>query len=183
MRFYHIGRSGAGIELPSVRKLFETWTRSYLLLFNLFFYRLDVLVFGTPDFRYEIFSINWDTLSILSNFFKYERLFLFIAPSRINPYGDKTFKLLHQTGFTTALIIDTVYHQRNITYLHRAGFYTIGGVPTTEHLRSVNFGLPVKPYTTLSHFFFMRFSLVVKQQSSNFLYSQVRTNWATLINN
>jgi hypothetical protein len=58
MNLFYVRHGSGGFSFPSLYRLFARWYEAYLLFFNLFFYDLDVIVFGTSDFKHEIFSIN-----------------------------------------------------------------------------------------------------------------------------
>lgn len=64
-QFYLSHRKG-GLAILNVRKLFDRWKDSYYLLFNLFYYELETVTFGSSFFKNELLAINWHAMSKFS---------------------------------------------------------------------------------------------------------------------
>ena len=47
-----------GVALSSVPRFYSSWTNAYNLLFNIIFYRIDILTFGSAFFKNEILALN-----------------------------------------------------------------------------------------------------------------------------
>lgn len=178
---FFIRHVAGGTSVVSIRKLFVRWKDAYLLLFNLFYYKIDLLVFGTSVFKNELLGLNWDVFSRLKVSWRYTRPFLFHRSNKIDRLGDWLFKRIRIFGVNSAFVLDVFYHKKTIHYLHRAGFYTIGAVPTTAHIRSVNFALPTSLDSGLTQLFFLRFTLVVKKQASGFFFYKVYAGWLNFL--
>lgn len=179
--FFFIRHVAGGTSVVSIRKLFTRWKDAYLLLFNLFYYKIDLLVFGTSVFKNELLGLNWDALSRLKVSWRYTKPFLFHRPNKIDRLGDWLFTRIRIFGINSAFVLDVFYHKKTIHYLHRSGFYTIGAVPTTSHIKSVNFALPTSLDSSLTQLFFLRFTLVVKKQASGFFFNKVYSNWLSFL--
>lgn len=179
--FFFLRHVAGGTSVASIRKLFTRWKDAYLLLFNLFYYKIDLLVFGTSVFKNELLGLNWDTLSRLKVSWRYTKPFLFHRPNKIDRLGDWLFARIRIFGINSAFVLDVLYHKKTIHYLHRSGFYTIGAVPTTSHIKSVNFALPTSLDSGLTQLFFLRFTLVIKKQASGFFFSKVYSDWLNFL--
>jgi hypothetical protein len=179
--FFFLRHVAGGTSVVSIRKLFIRWKDAYLLLFNLFYYKIDLLVFGTSVFKDELLGLNWDVFSRLKISWRYTRPFLFHRPNKIDRLGDWLFTRIRLFGINSAFILDVSYHKKTIHYLHRTGFYTIGAVPTTLHIKSVNFALPTSLDSGLTQSFFLRFTLVIKKQASGFFFTTVYTSWLNFL--
>jgi hypothetical protein len=179
--FFFLRHVAGGTSVVSIRKLFVRWKDAYLLFFNLFFYKIDLLVFGTSVFKNELLGLNWDVFSRLRVSWRYTKPFLFHRPNKIDRLGDWLFARIRIFGINSAFVLDIFYHKKTIHYLHRAGFYTIGAVPTTSDIKSVNFALPTSLDSGLTQLFFLRFTLVVKKQASGFFFNKVYSSWLSFL--
>lgn len=179
--FFFIRHASGGTLVVSIRKLFVRWNDAYLLLFNLFYYKIDLLVFGTSVFKNELLGLNWDMFSRLRVSWRYTKPFLFHRPNKIDRLGDWLFLRIRLFGVNSAFVLDVLYHKKTIHYLHRSGFYTIGAVPTTAHIKSVNFALPTSLDSGLTQLFFLRFTLVTKKQASRFFFDEAHSSWLNFL--
>ena len=58
---HYLHYSKQGLVITNVHKLFQKWKSTYHLLLNLFFYKIQILTFGTTFFKTEVESLNWTT--------------------------------------------------------------------------------------------------------------------------
>ena len=147
----------------SLSKVFVKWKQFYLLMFNLYFYRVNSLLFGTTFFRREILSLNWNLNSGLRNFWKYVNPFLTFRSTKIFNHGWVLFSTLKLRGYTTAFIFDALYHNKTLYYLRTNNYYTIGLVPTNLSCSSLDFALPSSSDNIFTQLFFIRFILKVRK--------------------
>ena len=61
-RLYFIQNKRGGASIMSLPKLFNRWKSAYYLIYNLYYYRIDLLTFSPSFFRNEILSLNWQGL-------------------------------------------------------------------------------------------------------------------------
>jgi hypothetical protein len=90
--FNYFYKTKFGISVTSLPKLFNKWHESYLLLFNLFFFNIEILAFGSAFFKKEILSINWKTFHQFQFMWRYTKPLLMFSPNRIFNYGDMVFQ-------------------------------------------------------------------------------------------
>ena len=174
---FYMGHRRGGLTILNARKLFTRWKDIYHLLFNLFFYKLDMLIFGSSFFKSEILALNWQNMEKFKFMWRYTRPFLTLKSNKITTYGDFVFSRIGSLGFRLSLLIDILYHNKTIYYLHRAGFYTIGLVPVNYNMNSVNFAIPTSSDSLMAQIFFIRFTTLVKQSTLTNRYDKLKQLW------
>jgi len=146
-------------------------------MFNLFFYKIDTLTFGTSFFKQELLSLNWQSMKKFKFMWRYTRPFLSFRSNKITTYGDFVFYRLNLLGMRLGLVIDVLYHSKTIYYLHRSGFYTVGLVPINYNINTLNFAVPSTSDSLLTQVFFIRFLSLIKQNTSNTQFNSMRQLW------
>lgn len=179
-RHFYIGYRKGGLVTLNIPKLFAKWKNAYYLLFNLSYYQLESLLFGTSFFKTELLALNWNAFNSLKFLWRYSRPFLFYKPSKITDYGDLIYYRLNLLGLRTAVIVDILYHHKTIYYLHRSRIYSIGLVPTNHHIKSVNFAIPTGHDSILTQLFFIRFLLSIRNSASELQYTQATRLWTSV---
>ena len=177
-KFYYLGTSRRGYLVVSLIKVFQRLKDFYYLLFNLFFYKIELLYLGNSFFKKEILALNWLLFSSFNYLWRYVKPFIFLKPNNINIYGDFIFYKVRLMGINISIIFDVVYHSKTLHYVRRAGFYSIGVVPTTYKLGCVNFALPAASNSIISHLFSVRFILLIRKQAYAFNYDNFIKAWA-----
>lgn len=173
--FLSYTRSGSAIF--SVSRLYSRWQDFYHLLFNIFFYKLPLITFGTRLFQNELLALNFNLKKKLSTHWMLIKPYLFTKGNQINNYNSNIFSLLKLKGLNLALVIDTNYHQNTIFYLKRYTFFTIGVVPVTSNLYKVDYALPSNAESTYSHLFFIRLILAIRKNVSYQQFTLQRKFW------
>ena len=161
----------------SIRKFFIRWKQAYYLLFNLFFYDIPLIVFGTTFFRKELLSFNWKSTPKLLSVWRYVSPFFFFKPSKIFDAANFIFLRLRMLGLNVALVLDITYHIKTLYYLNTTTFYTIGVVPINLNMHSVNFALPTSSDSLFTQLFFLRFFLVLKKSTKKKVYLDLQNSW------
>ena len=176
-KYFYLGYRRGGVALLNVNKFFTRWKDVYYLMFNLFYYELDLLTFGTSFFKNEILSINWQSMSRFKFMWRYTRPFFALRPNKITTYGDFVFYRLNLLGLRVGLIIDVLYHSKTIYYLHRSGFYTVGLVPVNYNINSVSFAIPSTSDSLLTQVFFLRFTTLIQQNTAALRFKSTHSLW------
>lgn len=179
-RHFYLGYRKGGLALLSVNKLFQRWKDVYYLIFNLFYYEIELLTFSTSFFRFEILSLNWRIMSKFKFMWRYTKPFLTSKPNKITTHGDFIFYRLNLLGLRVSLIVDILYHSKTVYYLHRAGFYTIGLVPVNYNINTVGFAVPIASDSLFTQIFFIRFLSITQQNSKTLKYCSKKNNWSSL---
>lgn len=176
-KYFFLGYKRGGLAVLNIRKFFTRWKDTYYLMFNLFFYQIDTLTFGTSFFKSEILSLNWQSMNKFKFMWRYTRPFLALRPNKITTYGDFVFYRLSLLGMRIGVVVDILYHSKTIYYLHRSNFYTIGLVPINHNITSLSFAIPSASDSVLSQVFFIRFTSLIQQSTSTLRYQQVKALW------
>ena len=174
---FYLGYRKGGLAILNVNKFYNRWKDVYYLIFNLFYYEIELLTFGTSLFRSEVLSLNWQSMNKFKFMWRYTKPFLSFRPNKITTYGDFVFYRLNLLGLRLALVVDVLYHNKTIYYLHRSGFYSIGLVPVNYNIASVNFAIPSAADSLLSQVFFIRFLSLTQQDSTHLKYTSSKNMW------
>ena len=176
-KHFYLGYRRGGTAVLNISKFFTRWKDVYYLMFNLFFYKIDTLTFGTSFFKQELLSLNWQSMKKFKFMWRYTRPFLSFRSNKITTYGDFVFYRLNLLGMRLGLVIDVLYHSKTIYYLHRSGFYTVGLVPINYNINTLNFAVPSTSDSLLTQVFFIRFLSLIKQNTSNTQFNSMRQLW------
>lgn len=174
--FYLRYRRG-GVNVLNISKFFSRWKDVYYLVYNIFFYRMDMLVFGTSFFKRELLAFNWQSMQSLKFMWRYTRPFIALRPNKITTYGDFVFYRLNLLGMRLGFVIDVLYHNKTIYYLHRNGFYTIGLVPINYNINTLNFVIPSSSDSLTAQIFLIRFMSLIKQNTQQTAYNSMKLLW------
>lgn len=176
-KVFYLGYSRGGLSTLNLTRLFGRWKDIYYLVFNLFFYKIDLLTFGSSFFKNELLSMNWQVMGKFKFMWRYTRPFLTLKSNKITTYGDFVFTRLSLLGMRISLVIDVLYHTKTIYYLHRSGFYTIGLVPLNHNINTLNFAIPSGSDSLLSQVFFIRFISLIKQNTLEYRHTSMKKLW------
>jgi hypothetical protein len=160
-----------------IRKFFMRWKKTYYLIFNLFYYRIHLLVFGTSFFKKELLALNWSVNVKLLHIWRYVAPFFYFKPSRIFDDANYIFHKLKLLGLNIALVIDVAYHHKTLYYLNNVSFYTIGVVPLNLNMYSVNFAVPTSSESLFTQLFFIRFFFSVRKKAKHQHYLELKKTW------
>lgn len=166
-----------GVAISSIPRLYASWTNAYNLMFNIFFYKIEILTFGNPFFKNEVLALNWSSKELLGTFWRFIKPFLIYQSVKINDYGDFTFRNLNNMGYYISLILDVTYHKKTIYYLRKSKFYTVGVVPSNCDIKSVDAALPVVDDTIQSQLFFIRLTVIIKKNVKTYCFKELRNVW------
>ena len=159
-----------GLMISNIHKIFQKWKNIYYLLFNLHFYKVQLLTFGTTFFKNEVQSLNWLTSSKIKFIWRYAHVFIFFTPNKLTNVGNLVFTHLKLSGYNSAVILDATYHKYTLNYLTKLHYYTIGLIPSTTNYKLVDFAIPIAADSIFAQLFFIRLNLNIKRQSLSFFY-------------
>ena len=159
-----------GLMISNIHKIFQKWKNIYYLLFNLHFYKVHILTFGTTFFKNEVQSLNWLTSSKIKFIWRYAHVFIFFSPNKLTNIGNLVFNHLKLAGYNSAVILDATYHKYTLNYLTKLHYYTIGLIPSTTNYKLVDFAIPIASDSIFAQLFFIRLKLNIKRQSLSFFY-------------
>jgi hypothetical protein len=155
--------SGENGGFSNIKLFFSAYRKFYNLLFTLIHFNVSSLIFSNAIFREEACSLNWEHLSSHLFIWKYNYHTLFYNPSKLDDRLPMIFSLFKQSGVTSSVIIDSLYHSKTIYYLHRYNIYSIGFVEGNKPKYMLNSSLPALGDTLLSQLFFIRSFITLKK--------------------
>jgi hypothetical protein len=166
-----------GVAFSSIPRFYSSWTNAYNLMFNVIFYRIDILTFGSAFFKNEILALNWNNKGLLNTFWRYTKPFLVYQSVKIHDYGNYVFRSLNRMGYYVSLVLDITYHKKTIYYLRRSKFYVIGIVPSNYDIKSVDFALPIINDSMSNQLFFIRLILLIKKNVKSYHFKELKSHW------
>ena len=178
-RLFFININSGGVCNLALTKMYKLWININNLIYNLFFYNINLLFFGNSFFRSEILALNWVSVGIIKTYWRFIRPFLIYKPNKINDFSGFVFSRFQNLGFQLGFILDINYHTKTLFYLKNANFYTLGLIPITSDLYLVDFAIPVNQ-SLVSYLFFLRFFIGVKRNIKLSNYIQLRKTWSYL---
>lgn len=144
-KLFYLYETSKQLIIIDSKKFINRWKDSYDLIYNIFFYNYNPLIFSTKFFKNETLAINWNynffDINLWNYFFPF---FVF----KLNKYTHKSsffFDKLNQLGVNFFLITDCTYHFKNIHYMRKNNYYTIG-------LVNVNLNPWIVSYPIISFF-------------------------------
>lgn len=176
-RLYFIQNTRGGASIASLPKLFNRWKSAYYLIYNLYYYRIDVLTFSPSFFKNEVLSLNWQDLYKFKYIWRYTRPFLTLKSNKITNHAEFVFRRLRLLGLSIGLVTDILYHHKTIYYLRRSTFYSIGLVPSIYHINSVDFAIPTTYESILMQIFFVKFLTRTRQTALAVRHTELKALW------
>ena len=87
------------------------------------------------------------------------------------------YRMLSQTGLTSAFVSDTKYQKRTLFYLRISGIHTIGLVPYTISPWIVNYAIPAASNTLFTQYFFIKLLTYIRQQAECHKFNNLKSIW------
>lgn len=158
------------LNFINLRKIFMLWSNILSFITNVFFFKIDYLVFSNTYFKYETLVLNWLTSKHFRYIWKYSSPFIFFLNNKTTFYTESFFRFLINKNIRLAFLIDLHYHSKSLFYLNKFKFISIGPVPLSANLYLLSLALPVSSNSVLSNLFFFRLLLKIKKLNSTHLY-------------
>jgi hypothetical protein len=175
---FYISQAKGGSILLNVGKFFQKWKLAYFLLFNLFYYKIKLLVFAQSFFKVEALAINWSEGSQLSFMWRYIQPFLTYRATKIHHSCDFLFRKLKYLGLSTCIVVNPLYHRNTLYYLRRLNFYSIGLLPSNYASNSLDFCIAITNQSILGELWFVRFALNTKKIAMQQRLNLLRGAWS-----
>jgi len=158
--FYHLmfAKSGQkGHFSVCIRQVYNRWRNLHQLLYNIFYFNTDVLVFAHKIFKNEIVSIN-KTLIHSKHFWK---RYLYLVEYSTGVVGgsltSKLLKAMRVFRVQLAFIADATLHYKTSLLLKRQDVITMGVVSYTQSPWLLTYPIPVHASGYLSQYYFIRY--------------------------
>lgn len=147
-------------------KLFQIWTQTYTLLFNLFFNQTQVLLFSTKILQKEAYAFNWSRDVKTYLLFKYSIPFFFLKNPSYGLETDIGFSKLATLGLEVSFITDVRYHYRTVNFLKKYNIYTIGLVPYNISPWTLHYPIPISVNNIFLQYFFIKYLFFLKTETN-----------------
>jgi len=172
--------STKGSNLVNINKFFSVWLNVCTYIYNIYFYNLNPILFGTSFFKKEVYSLNWFSLPKLKTNWKYSKLFLFLVPTSKSGINSIVYKLLNIMGLTNSIVLDVNYHKSTLNHLNKLSIFTLGIVPTIYNIKCVDLALPVNIDNVFTQLFTIRLVVKLIKLSENNKYLNSWSLWSRI---
>lgn len=161
----------------NINRAYTKWIHTYNFLLNIFYARMNVLLFTNRSLRVEALSFNWSYDVMPYSLFKRVSPFFFL---RDQEYGaeqmESYWKRIHH-GHSLAFVADIQYQKRAAFFLRSQGVYTISIVPYTFSPWSVHYSIPVASSTLFTQYFFVKLVAYFRQHGELYTQQVYRSLW------
>jgi hypothetical protein len=161
----------------NINRAYAKWIHTYNFLLNIFYARINVLLFTNRSLRVEALSFNWSYDVIPYSLFKRASPFFFL---RDQEYGAEQMQAYFQRmhfGHSLAFVADIQYQKRATSFLRSQGIYTISIVPYTFSPWSVHYSIPVASSTLFTQYFFVKLVAYFRQHGEFYTQQVYRSLW------
>lgn len=161
----------------NLKRCYMRWIGTYSLLYNLFYYNHDVIIFGHKIFRIDILAINTVTCKKLNTMSKYSTLF---NQFRESLYGANVVDLMYDVDtfeIETAFITDMTSLEKLATNLQVCDVYTIGIVSFADNPWAVAYPVPVHSNGLFTQYYFIRQLYHLQQNSAYTRFINLKNLW------
>jgi len=165
------------ISLIDSNKFLNRWKDAYDLLYNVFYYDFNPIIFGSNLFKNEILSLNWNYGIFDINLWKFYFPFFVFKLNKFNKKTDFFFEKLSSLGVNFYLITDCEYHFKNIHYIKKKYFYSIGLVNINMDPWSVTYPIISFFESFLTQLFFFKLLIFIERKANYFKYCNFKIYW------
>lgn len=145
-------------------KFLTRWKEAYDLIFNIFYYNFNPLIFSTNLFKNETLALNWNYNFFDINLWKYYFPFFIFKLSNFNKKADFFFDKMSFRGINFFLITDCQYHFKNLHYISKKKFYSIGLVNINLNPWVVSYPIITFFENFLTQSFFFKFLIFIEKK-------------------
>lgn len=167
--FYYFNKD-LNLGCFNITKTFNLWTSIIIFITNIFFYNLNYLVFGTSYFKYEILSLNWNSIKFNQRLWKYTQPFTFFLSNKTTLRNKYYFAFLLTLNYRISFVSDIHYHVKTIFYFNYFKYISVGPVPISSNFYLLSLTMPVSSNFLFSNLFFIRLLLKMKKNTSKLMY-------------
>ena len=160
-----------------VVNLYNRWTTLYWILYNIFYYDNKILIFGTYEYRKEIFALNWNKLIFTWNLWQYIQWWFILKTNRYNKQTRLFFKQLLVININILIFLNIFYHFRLINSIKYSCIQTIGLVPITFSINFYLLSIIIFELSFYIQFYFLYFLIFIKKYALSTQYLQYFKLW------
>lgn len=165
----------------SLQRLFTIWKNYYTLMYNIFYYKVNIITFVNSFFIREVAALNWFMNKQLKNIWRYIQPFFFFKSGQIFNLSNFFFTQLRENNVNTSLVLDVFSNKKNLYYLSRYNFFTIGLVTANSYSKYIDFYVITTNDSIYTQLFFVRYLLSIKKVSENQLFFLQKNYWSNLL--
>lgn len=169
--------SGHGSVTLNLKRAFMRWRGMYSLLYNVFYYNNELLIFGHKFFKTDILALNTLNGVSLKAFFKYSSVFYYLKESSYGSTNDRLIHVLKNFKIQTAFISDLTNHEKTSVNLRKCRIYTIGIIGFGSNPWVLSYPLPIQSNGLFAQYYFIRYLYHIQQQAISSRYEQLRLFW------
>lgn len=162
----------------NLKRCFMRWQGTYALLYNLFYYSQDLLIFGHKLFKIDILALNSTTCPSINTFFKYSTSFAHLKDSIYGSNVSNLFRLLKCFRIETAFVSDMANHEKTALNLKKADVYTIGIITFSSNPWVLSYPIPTHSDGMFAQYYFIRYLYHIQQQASFSRFKQLHDVWS-----
>lgn len=145
-------------------KFLSRWKESYDLIFNVFYYNFNPLVFSSGLFKNETLALNWNYNIFDINVWRYYFPFFIFKLSNFNRKTDFFFDKMYSKGINFFLITDCQYHFKNLHYINKKKLYSIGLVNINLNPWLVSYPIITFFENFLTQMFFFKLLIFIERK-------------------
>jgi hypothetical protein len=164
-------------------RFIHAWLDGFSLIYNIFYFNYNPLLFGSMMFKKEILSFNWYFYQTEIPSWKHSFVFFVFKASRLTKKIDFFYKKTCKMGLDFAMISDTFYHAKNLYYFNKYKIFSVGLTNAATNPWLVSYAIPSLLNGFLTEFFFLKTLSVLKQHAEEVKFNIFKKNWFNLFTN
>ncbi len=155
----------------------HTWFNSFSFIYNVFYFNLSPLIFGSHAFKKEILAFNWKFFHSDLILWKFSFSFFIFKTNSFSKKIDFFYKKIYTLGVDFLFLTDSFYHIKNLYYFNKYKIFTLGLVSGAMDPWLVSFAVPGLVNGFLTEFFFLKNIVFLLQHSSLTKYIFFKKNY------
>ena len=166
-KIYYIYNTKSSFIIKNISKLHKIWVNVYILFYHIFFYKINLFIFGNTTCSKEILSFNFKNKTYLTLFFKLFKYSKTNLNLLIQNFFNLKIKILLFTNFNK--------YQSFIFFFKKKNFYLISLIPNNYNLFDIDLGIPIGNETLFQELFFFRFILQIKKNTNYIFFKKIKS--------
>ncbi len=180
LKFFYLYTNSKKLIIIDSIKFLKRWNDAYDLIFNIFFYKFNPLIFSTNLFKNETLALNWNYNNFEVNSWKYYFPFFIFKLNNYNRKMDFFLNKLTLSNVNFFFITDCLYHFKNLHYFSKKNFFSIGLIDGSLNPWLVTYPIVSFFENFLIQLFFFKFLIFIEKKvliTKYFLYKNVWLNF------
>jgi len=182
-KLFYIKYMKKDLVILDTKKFFIRWKDTFDLIFSVFYYKFNPIVFGSPYFKNEILALNWNYNHFDINLWRYYFPFLIFKPNKYNAKVSYYFDKLTAADVDFFIISDCAYHYKMTYYIRKKKLYSIGLVSLNAEPWVVTYPIIGFFDSYVTQFFFFKLLISEEKKARFAYYLHFRKTWSFLLIN